>query len=69
MPGYQNQDQNQNQNQNQNQIFLIKIEFLIYKKITNNAGRKSQHESDYQNLEVCTEKLEKCFERNSESHR
>jgi hypothetical protein len=42
---------------------------LIYKKITNNAGRKSQHESkDYQNLEVCTEKLEKCFERNSASN-
>jgi hypothetical protein len=31
-------------------------------------GRKSQHESDYQNLEVCTEKLEKCFERNSASN-
>jgi hypothetical protein len=30
---------------------------------------KSQHESkDYQNLEVCTEKLEKCFERNSASN-
>jgi hypothetical protein len=42
---------------------------LIYKKNNQQWGRKSQHESkDYQNLEVCTEKLEKCFERNSASN-
>jgi hypothetical protein len=29
-------------------------------------GRKSS--KDYQKLEVCTEKLEKCFERNSASN-